>query len=73
MEQFVILKEFLQRHEAEIAQGLLEENGIKSVLLADDCGGLRAGMSFGSTIKLKIDTGDLAKAKETIKVLDDNT
>ncbi|MCK5014209.1 MAG: hypothetical protein KAS66_10355 [Candidatus Omnitrophica bacterium] len=71
MEQFVILKEFLQRHEAETAQGLLEENGIKSILLADDCGGLRAGMTFGCAIKLKVGINDLEKATETIKVLDD--
>jgi len=70
MEKLIILKEFLQRHEAEMAKGLLEENGIDCVLETDDCGGLRAGMTFGSAIKLKVSSSDLEKAKDVVKVLE---
>jgi len=70
MAQLVILKEFLQRHDAEMIKSLLEENGVKSILQADDCGGIRPGLAFGSAIKLKVDINDLEEAKTIIKTFD---
>ena len=65
-----IIREFLHRHEAGIAKGLLDENGIECVLEPDDCGGLRAAMSFGATIKLIVKNEDVEKAIEILKILD---
>ena len=39
MEKMNIIREFLHRHEAGIAKGLLDENGIECVLEPDYCGG----------------------------------
>lgn len=59
---------FLNRHEAQLAKGRLESAGIESNLSSDDCGGMEAGLSFGSAIKLLVKSADLAKAKEILEV-----
>ncbi|HQP10228.1 MAG TPA: DUF2007 domain-containing protein [Candidatus Omnitrophota bacterium] len=71
MAEFVILKEFLQRHDAEMIKNLLEENGIKSIVQADDCGGLRPFLSFGCTIKLKVDISDAEEARIILNALEE--
>ena len=69
MDDFVVLKYFLNRHEAGMAKGLLDDEGIISVIDADDCGGVRPGMSIGR-IRLMVFKDDLKKANEVIKILD---
>ena len=71
MDQAVVLKTFLRRHEAGIAKGLLDESGISSMILSDDCGGWQTWMSFGFSIKLMVNDQDLQRAKEIIQVLND--
>ena len=66
MAELVILKEFLHRHDAGMIKSLLEENGIKSIVQADDCGGIRPGLTFGSSIKLKVNENDFETAKNII-------
>jgi hypothetical protein len=68
MEKEVILKTFLNRYEAEIAKGLLDEKGIDNMISDDDVGGFRPGMVIGETIKLIVNEEDLEKAKEVIKI-----
>jgi hypothetical protein len=66
MSDFVVVESFLQRQEAEMAKGILDSNGIKSMISADDCGGMRPGMSFGSAINLSVLKSDLEKAKKIL-------
>lgn len=66
MSDLVVVSTFLRRHEAEMAKGLLESGGIKSTLSADDCGGLRPAMSFGSAITLSVLRSDLDRAKKIL-------
>ncbi len=62
------------RHEAGIAQGLLEEHGIAAVIKADDCGGMRPHLSFGmGNVKLYVHEFDRERATEALKVLDNPT
>ena len=73
MEDPVIVKEFLKRHEAEMARDLLWDSGIKGVVVADDCGGCQPHMLYAKTAKLMIKTEDLAKAQEILRDFFENT
>ena len=68
MERETVLKTFLNRYEAEIAKGLLDEKGISNMISDEDVGGFRPGMVIGETIKLIVNEEDLKKAKEVIKI-----
>ncbi|MFP4472507.1 MAG: hypothetical protein ACLFPX_01380 [Candidatus Omnitrophota bacterium] len=71
MSNFRIVREYLHRHYAELAQGLLKEQGIESLLQSDDCGGWRPQLSFGSSIKLKVREKDFDQAVDVLKILED--
>ena len=64
----IVLKTFLNRYEAELAKGLLDEKGIDNMISDDDVGGFRPGMIIGESIKLIVNEEDLEKAKEAIKI-----
>ena len=68
MNDLVVLQYFLNRHEAGMAKGLLDEQGIVSVIDADDCGGARQGMSI-ARIRLMVPQGDFDRAKKAIEIL----
>jgi len=68
MEKEVVLKTFMKRYEADIAKGLLDEQGIDNMISDEDIGGFRTGMIIGDTIKLIVNEEDLEKAKEAIKI-----
>lgn len=72
MSELVTVKVFDSRIEAEIAQGLLSEQGIESIINADDCGGMLMGVSLvrKGGIKLMVSGEDLEKAEEALEVLD---
>lgn len=71
MSELISVRVFDQRYEAEIAQGLLLEAGIESIIKADDCGGMLMGVSLirKGGIKLMVSGEDLEKAEETLEVL----
>ncbi len=48
MSDMICVGTFPSRLEAEMAQGLLESAGIRSMIAADDCGGARPHMLLGS-------------------------
>jgi hypothetical protein len=71
MANLVLIKTFLHRHEAESARGLLKEQNIQSIILADDAGGKYPGASLGmGNVKLLVPEADAPKAKEFLQVLD---
>ncbi len=68
----VEVKNFLYRHQAEVAKGLLLDEGIEAIVSADDCGGYRPHLTFGmGAVKLLVKESDLAKAQEVLKVLEE--
>ena len=69
MAGFVVVKYFLNRHDAGLAQGLLSGGEVESVVDADDCGGMRQGMSIGR-IRLLVPDFQLERAKELLAVLE---
>ncbi len=68
MEKEIVLKTFIHRYEADIAKGLLDEQGIDNMVSDEDVGGFRIGMIIGESIKLIVNEKDLEKAKEVIKI-----
>jgi len=71
MSQLVILKTYYHKHDAQMAQGLLNERGIDSILQTDDCGGFRPHISLSmGNARLLVQKEDVEQAKETLKVLD---
>ena len=64
----IILKAFINRYEADLAKGLLDEKGILNMISDDDTGGFRPGMIIGESINLIINEEDLERAKKVIKI-----
>lgn len=61
---FVTVKQFLYRNEAEFSKSVLEGMGIEAMVLADDCGGLRPHLAFGmGGVKLLVKKEDFKIAK----------
>lgn len=59
--ELVVVKTFLNRFEAEIAQGALEAAGIDSMISADDAGGQELGL-WVNGITLAVRTEDSGRA-----------
>jgi Putative prokaryotic signal transducing protein len=70
MADLISVQTFTQRYEAEVAQGLLSEEGIDSIISADDCGGQRPDLSVRmGGVQLVVRKEDAEKAKEILKIL----
>jgi len=71
MSELLEVMAFDTRVEAEIAQGLLEEQGIESIIRSADCGGMLMGVSLvrRGGIKLMVSGEDFEKASEALEVL----
>ena len=63
---------FNKRYEAEMAGELLREQGIESMISADDCGGQLMGLTLLRKVgvKLMVSQEDMAKAMEVLLVLE---
>ncbi|MEA3265658.1 MAG: DUF2007 domain-containing protein [Candidatus Fermentibacteria bacterium] len=72
MSEIEVVKVFNKRYEAEMAGELLREQGIESMISADDCGGQLMGLTSLRKVgvKLMVSKEDLTKAKEVLLVLD---
>ena len=55
MSIWVTVKTFYNRIEADIAKGMLEENGIRAVLRADDAGGMYPQLAFSTGVQLQVE------------------
>ncbi|HYM24477.1 MAG TPA: DUF2007 domain-containing protein [Vicinamibacterales bacterium] len=63
---FVVLRTFSYRQEAEVAQGALHAAGIESMVRSDDSGGLRPGMAFSNGVELIVRADDAEVARNII-------
>ena len=62
----ITVKTFNSRIEAELAKGLLESEGIHSIVTADDQGGLVPGMAFSNGVELKVNPEDAEESRRLI-------
>jgi hypothetical protein len=72
MAELVRIKTFSYRHQAELFKGFLEKEGIKAIIVADDCGGHRPDLAFvRGGVGLCVSKDDEQKAKDVLKFFDD--
>jgi len=64
-EGLVVVRDFLDRLEAELAHGALEAAGIHSIVSADDAGGEEPGLWMGG-VRLLVRAEDATRAKEVL-------
>ena len=62
----VVLETFSSRIEAEMAQGILESEGIEAIVMADDAGGAYPMLQFVRGVKLLVAAEDEARAQEIL-------
>jgi hypothetical protein len=65
-DDFVVVRTFSYRQEAELAQGALHAAGIESMLRSDDAGGLRPGLAFSNGVDLIVRTDEADAAAEIL-------
>jgi hypothetical protein len=62
----VVLETFSSRMEAEMAAGLLEAEGIDTLIMADDAGGAYPMLQFVRGVRLLVFKEDEARAREIL-------
>jgi hypothetical protein len=67
----VVLETFYNRIEAEMAQGILEAEGIETIIMADDAGGTYPMLQFLRGVKLMVAPEDKAQAQEILAAMAD--
>jgi hypothetical protein len=67
----VVLETFPSRIEADMAQGILEAEGIEAVVMADDAGGTYPMLQFIRGVKLMVAAEDKARAQEILAAMED--
>jgi hypothetical protein len=67
----VVLETFHSRIEADMAQGILEEEGIETVVMADDAGGTYPMLQFVRGVKLLVAAEDKFRAQEILAAMQD--
>ncbi|MCB9757724.1 MAG: DUF2007 domain-containing protein [Candidatus Omnitrophica bacterium] len=71
MSELIPIRAFYHKYEAQIVQGLLKDNGIESMISADDCGGYRPHLSLGTgNNRLLVKQTDVEQAKIILETLD---
>ena len=61
------IKTYSSRHDAEIAKGFLEANGVNAFVSGDDYGGIHPGLSFSTGVRLLVKEEDIEKAKRIFR------
>ena len=69
LDEAVVLETFYNRIEAEIAAGLLESEGIETMVMADDAGGTYPMLQFIRGVKLMVAPEDKARAREILDAM----
>ncbi len=64
-DNLVVFRDFLNKAEAEIAQGALQAGGVDSIIQADDAGGEEPGLWMGG-VRLLVRGEDVKVADEIL-------
>ena len=64
--QLVVARTFMNRFEADVAKSALDAVDIRSMVRADDAGGMRPAMLMGLTVQLIVRAEDLERALEIL-------
>ncbi len=63
----VVVSEFINEIDAEIAKGHLESEGIKSSIIKNNVGGMFPSLQYTDGVQLSVDETDAKKARLIIK------
>ena len=63
---FIKIRTYYSRHDAELAKSLLCANSIHAVVFSDDSGGIHRGLAFSRGVHLMVQEEDFEKAKEIL-------
>jgi hypothetical protein len=63
--ELMVIRDYLNKPEAEIARGALEAAGIRAMIRADDAGGTEPGLWMGG-VKLLVRAEDAERAAEIL-------
>lgn len=66
-DELIVAHVYLFRHEAELARGMLEADGIEAAVVADDCGGQRPLLGAIGGVRLLIHRRDAEKARKLLE------
>ncbi len=67
LDDAIILQTFPNRIEAEIVAGLLESEGIETMVLADDAGGAYPSFQFFHGVRLMVYQEDAYRARQILQ------
>lgn len=63
----VVVARFAYRHDAELAQGFLEDAGISAALFVDDAGAAQVGLSYVNPARILVAPEDAADARRVLR------
>lgn len=69
MDDIILVMEFNNHAEAEMAKERLESYGINSIIHSDDCGGMAGGQTFIRGVQLLVSKNDIVTAKKILKII----
>ena len=72
MDRPILIRTYSYRHEAELAQTLLQTEEIESEIRADDAGGLGVGLAHSGGVRIFVDEKDARRAREILAVGEDS-
>ena len=72
MSEFICVKTFNNRVEAEMAKGVLESEEIDAIIETDDLGGLQPGMTFTRGAKLMVKEESAEAARSILKSIENS-
>ncbi|MEO8201468.1 MAG: DUF2007 domain-containing protein [Gemmatimonadota bacterium] len=62
----VVVRSYSSDFEAQMGQAILEANGISSIVLRDDAGGMLPSLNILVNVKLGVNQEDLDEAREIL-------
>ncbi len=68
MSKLITIKTYNNRMEAESDKGLLEHQGIKSIVLSDDCGGASPHLTLTRGVELLINKKNIEKVCQILQI-----
>lgn len=69
-EEIVAIQTFSSEVDAEMAQQLLAESGVKAFVFKDDAGGMEPQLQLTGGVRLMINRADAVRAHEILQTLD---
>ena len=63
----VVVREYSSDFEAQMDQAILEANGISSIVMRDDAGGMLPSLHILANVKLGVHEDDLVEAREILE------